>query len=92
VNFHHRKLLGESLREIGVLVFVFVPLNMLLESKTNFVLTYPVWLSWLTLSPDHLVTLFFATAGILLLYYGIKIEAKAVEEGGNQDAVSNDRI
>lgn len=81
VNPVQRRLLGESLREIGVLVFVFFPLDILLESKTN-VTAYPriFWLGWLSM--QHWITIFFGVAGIALLYFGIKIEAKAISESG----------
>jgi hypothetical protein len=39
---------------------------------------------------SHWVELFFGAAGIFLLYYGIKIEAKATEaeqKGDNQDGI-----
>ncbi|MGH9728365.1 MAG: hypothetical protein ACRD4V_07220 [Candidatus Acidiferrales bacterium] len=81
----HRRLLGESLREIGVLVFVFFPLDILLESKA-YAAIYPqfFWLRWVSM--QHWVTIFFAGSGIALLYFGIKIDAKTIlEEGGDHD-------
>jgi len=84
VNATHRRLLGESVREIGVLTLVFVPLDMLLEWRTQDKVVYPAWMFWLRwLSIQHWVELLFAAIGILLLYYGIRIEEKALsEEGG----------
>jgi len=91
VNHIHRRLLGESLREIGVLVLVFVPLDMLLREHTSGPSVHPSWMFWLRwLSMSHWVELFFGAAGIFLLYYGIKIEAKATEaeqKGDNQDGI-----
>ena len=82
VNRIHRRLLGESLREIGVLVLVFVPLDMVLEGRTQPDSGYPHWMFWLRwLSAQHWVMLFFAVVGISLLYYGIKTEAESsIEE------------
>ena len=91
-----KRLLGESLKEIGVLVFVFVPLEMLLQSKGDLQIFYPGWMSWLHWLPlPRLLTLFFASAGIILLYYGTKIEDKATSEAGkgdNQDVFRDDRV
>jgi len=93
VNHIHRRLLGESLREIGVLVLVFVPLDMLLRENVSGPVAHSSWMFWLRwLSMSHWVELFFGAAGIFLLYFGIKIEAKAIEEGqngGNQDDIPN---
>jgi hypothetical protein len=89
VNPTHRRLLGESLREIGVLVLVFVPLDMVLrEHADSFI--YPSWMFWLRwLSMAQWVELCLGAAGISLLYYGIKIEAKAAEEqeGGPENDI-----
>ena len=84
MNSTQKKLLGESVREIGVLTLVFVPLDMLLELKNQDALVYPAWMFWLQwLSLQHWVELLFAAVGILLLYYGIRIEEKGIsEEGG----------
>lgn len=79
----HRRLLGESLREIGVLVLVFVPLDLILGpvSPSTKATNYPGWVFWLRwLSIDHWVTLFFAFAGAVLIYFGIKIEGKTIRE------------
>jgi succinate dehydrogenase/fumarate reductase cytochrome b subunit len=77
--------LGESVREIGVLTLVFVPLDMLLEPRIKDPAKYPDWMFWLHwLRLQHWIEILFAFVGIVLLYYGIKIEAKAhLEEGGN---------
>jgi hypothetical protein len=89
VNSAQRKLLGESVREIGVLVLVFVPLDMLLGSQGLVPIHYPSWMFWLrVLSPEHWTIIFFALAGIVLLYFGIKIESAAgarekAEKGDN---------
>jgi hypothetical protein len=82
LDTHQRCLLGESVREIAVLVFVFVPLNMLLESKGDLKMLYPRWMSGVGqyLSPQHGITIFFALAGIALLHFGIRIESKARAE------------
>jgi hypothetical protein len=78
MNSTHRRLLGESLREIGVLVLVFVPLDMVLREHNFDPFIYPSWIFWLRwLSLPQWVELFFGVAGIVLLYYGIKIEAAA---------------
>jgi hypothetical protein len=91
VNHVHRRLLGESLREIGVLVLVFVPLDMLLRENAPDSYLFPPWMFWLRwLSMAHWVELFFGMAGIFLLYYGIKIETDAIleeQEGDNRDDV-----
>jgi hypothetical protein len=86
MNRIHRRLLGESLREIGVLVLVFVPLDMVLHDRTadQYVYSHSMfWLRWLPLT--LWVELFFAVAGITLLYFGIKIEANATLEGREGD-------
>jgi len=82
----HRRLLGESVREIGVLVLVFVPLDVIVGWHGAGALAYPLWMSWMRwLSPQHFVTVFFASSGILLLSLGIAVEAKALseEKGGD---------
>lgn len=91
--------MGESVREIGVLTLVFVPLDMLLEGRFQEPPTYPDWMFWLHwLKLQHWIEILFALVGVVLLYYGIKIEAKAeseqsakkeiekkdLERGGNQ--------
>jgi hypothetical protein len=86
VTFGQRRLLGESLREIGVLVFVFVPLEMLLQSKGDLQMFYPSWMWWMHWLPlPRLLTLFFASAGIILRYYGIKIEDETTIEAAKGD-------
>jgi succinate dehydrogenase/fumarate reductase cytochrome b subunit len=80
-----RRLLGESVREIGVLTLVFVPLDMLLQGRIDDSSSYPDWMFWMHwLRPQHWVEILFAAIGLALLYFGIRIEAKAhLEEGGN---------
>ena len=96
MNHIHRRLLGESLREIGVLVLVFVPLDMVLRERTSEPFVYPPWMFWLRwLSISAWVELFFGAAGTFLLYYGIKIEARAIEEeqkGDNQDDIPDSSV
>jgi hypothetical protein len=67
---------------MGVLVSIFVPLNMMLESKSDMKMLYPIWMSSMGrfLSPQHGITIFFALAGVVLLHFGIRIEAKAKAE------------
>ncbi len=70
------RLLGESLREIGVLVFVFGALDILLEAKGA--ISWPIFCAWsYCIEGRYIALVFFAVAGIFLLYYGIKIEAEA---------------
>jgi hypothetical protein len=80
------------MREVGVLVLVFVPLEVLIRTATPTVPRYPIWtggcLDWLT--EQLLASIFFTIAAILMLYLGIKIETKATVEldgmkGGNHD-------
>jgi hypothetical protein len=81
VNPTQRKLLGESVREIGVLTLVFVPLDMLLEGRIQDPPSYPDWMFWLGwLRLQHWVEILFAAVGIALLYYRIKIESRACLE------------
>jgi hypothetical protein len=73
------KLLGESIREIGVLILVFVPLDIWITPslKTNEP-AFPRFLAWARfLSVDHWRILLFAVGGLTVLYYGIKIESRA---------------
>jgi hypothetical protein len=83
------KLLGESIREIGVLILVFVPLDIwIAPSPKSNEPTFPGWLSWAHfLSVDHWRILLFAVGGLTVLYYGIKIESRAtmVIEGQKGD-------
>jgi hypothetical protein len=82
------KLLGESMREVGVLLLIFVPLDVIFEWKDVAVFRFPSsligWLSWLT--PQRFSVLFFTLVAIAMLYLGIKFETEAtveleVEEG-----------
>jgi hypothetical protein len=83
------KLLGESIREVGVLILVFVPLDIWITPNSRTAEpVYPGWLTWARfLSVDHWRILLFAIGGLTVLYYGIKIESRATvnddgEEGG----------
>lgn len=80
--------MGESVREIGVLVLVFVPLDVIVGWHGEGALAYPPWMSWMRwLFPHHFVTVFFALSGILLLSIGIVIGSKALNEakGGDRE-------
>jgi hypothetical protein len=57
---HRYELWGESLREIGVLLVVFVPLEMLLQPNAP-----PRWTNMVI----------FAGVGFILIWFGIWIEA-----------------
>lgn len=64
------RLLGESLRECGVLLLIFAPLDILLEARGTIDWRLLCWgsscISW-----RHVALVFFAVVGILLLYFGI---------------------
>jgi hypothetical protein len=84
------RLLGESLRECGVLVLIFAPLDILLEAKGTIV--WPqLCRENLCISWRYVSLIFFAVLGILLLYFGIRIESEAelalkeIQEGGPDD-------
>lgn len=93
------RLLGESLREFGVLTLIFPVLDILLESKGQF--DWAEFCLWqYCLSGRYIALVFFLILGIFALYYGIKIESaaevalkalKAAEEKkeGGQDAISD---
>ena len=70
------ELFGESLRELGVLVLIFFPLDILLESKGSINWSNVCW-GASCLSGRYVVMVFFAIVGIVLLYLGIKIESEA---------------
>src|SRR5262249_51144627 len=87
------RLLGESLRECGVLVLIFAPLDILLEAKGTIV--WPqLCCEYFCVSWRYISLVFFAVLGILLLYFGIRIESEAelrlkeMEEGG-PDGIPN---
>jgi hypothetical protein len=89
------KLLGESMREVGVLVLIFMPLDVLFEWRSAKVFHYASWLNgWLDwLTPQLFSLIFFTPAAIVMLYLGIKLETKATvdlaEEGDNHNADSH---
>ena len=70
------RLLGESLRECGVLVLIFAPLDILLEARGTVDWRLLCWLR-VCISWQHISLVFFAVVGIFLLYYGIEIEGEA---------------
>jgi uncharacterized integral membrane protein len=82
MNSVQLRLLGESVREIGVLILVFVPLDVWVMPASKAVeVNYPSWLAWAyVLSVDHWRILFFAVGGLVVIYYGIKIESRAIVE------------
>ncbi|MGA8035366.1 MAG: hypothetical protein WA823_06265 [Candidatus Acidiferrales bacterium] len=73
------RLFGESIREIGVLILVFVPLDIwITPSRQGLEPRYPSWLTWLHgLTVDHWRILIFGIGGLVVLYFGIKIKASA---------------
>jgi hypothetical protein len=79
INHSQLKLLGESIREVGVLILVFVPLDIWIAPSANSPEpTFPRWLDWAHfLSVDHWRILLFGLGGIMVVYYGIKIESRA---------------
>ncbi|MGP8157802.1 MAG: hypothetical protein ACLQMT_13190 [Candidatus Acidiferrales bacterium] len=70
------------MREIGVLLLVFVPLEVTFESKGTVLFHYPLWLygtlNWLT--PERFAIVFFILIAVVMLYFGIKLETKATME------------
>jgi hypothetical protein len=90
------KLLGESMREVGVLLLIFVPLDVIFEWKSTAVFHFPSvlggWLSWLT--PQRFSVFFFTAVAVVMLYLGIKLETEATaeleaKEGDDHDADSD---
>lgn len=89
----HKRLLGESVREIGVLLLVFVPLDGLLRAAAvgdpgpdNF--STP-WLGWLNcIGKSNCAIYSFATLGVAMLIFGISMEHKA--EAALADASGKD--
>jgi hypothetical protein len=75
----HKKLLGESLREIGVLLLVFVPLDGFLSQNTHAqTVISSRRLEWLNrVGKNNIEVLFFAIFGLFLLAFGIYIERAA---------------
>jgi hypothetical protein len=88
------RLLGESLRECGVLVLIFAPLDILLEARGTMD-WHQLCLGSFCMSWRHITLVFFATIGIFLLYFGIRIESEAelvlkeLQEEGGQIDISN---
>jgi len=84
-----QKLIGESLREIGVLVLVFIPLDVFFDPNALRQATYPMWMHGLPLK-DWLM-LFFGVIGFFLIYCGIKLEGKCIrrEKRDERDAISD---
>ena len=78
------RLLGESVREIGVLILVFLPADAFFEPLPLDKLKNPSWLPWL--SVGHWVLTFFAIAGLFLIYSGIKLEQRGIA-GEKENAV-----
>jgi hypothetical protein len=84
------RLLGESLRECGVLLLIFAPLDILLEARGTMD-WHQFCVGSFCVSWRHITLVFFAAIGIFLLYFGIKIESeaelvlKALQEGGQND-------
>jgi hypothetical protein len=78
------------LRECGVLVLIFAPLDILLEAKGTVDWHVFCWrgvcASW-----QHIALVFFAVGGIFLLHFGIRIESEAelalkiLEKGDHDD-------
>lgn len=81
------RLLGESVREIGVLILVFVPLDVFFEPSPLYKMRYPSWVPS-SLSVGHWMLIFFAVAGLLLIYSGIKLEQRGIV-GEKENAVSD---
>lgn len=75
-----KRLLGESLREIGVLLMVFVPLDgYLRDSKGQPAMIQSAYLRWLNAlgSKSNIEILAFGVLGIAFLCVGIKVERDA---------------
>ncbi len=57
------------MREVGVLVLIFVPLEVALESKGTVLFRYPFWLhgtlNWLT--PERLTIVSFVLVAVVML-------------------------
>jgi hypothetical protein len=70
---------GESLREIGVLLLVFVPLDGLLRQATQPPISIGThYLQWLSVFGKSNIEIFlFAVAGFFLIMLGIRIEHEA---------------
>jgi hypothetical protein len=91
------RLLGESLRECGVLLLIFAPLDILLEARGTMD-WHQFCIGSFCVSWRHITLVFFAAIGIFLLYFGIKIESEAelaqeeLQGKGGQDDISNDFV
>jgi hypothetical protein len=74
----HKRLLGESIREIGVLLLVFVPLDGYLRISNPAERIQSRYLQWLNvIGRNNVEIIFFALFGIVLLALGIKVERDA---------------
>lgn len=87
VRLIRAKLLGESLREVGVLILVFVPLDGILMTHGERPLHHPLWF-------DGAGVFLFIGLAIIMLYLGIKLETEATValeagKGGNHNGDSN---
>ncbi|HEX4154513.1 MAG TPA: hypothetical protein VHY48_02755 [Acidobacteriaceae bacterium] len=75
----HKRLLGESLREIGVLLLVFVPLDGFLsqnrQAQSMIGSPHLLWLN--RFGKNNIEITLFALIGIFLLVFGIYIEREA---------------
>ncbi len=89
MNHFQWKLLGESAREIGVLILVFVPLDVwITPPPSTREPNYPTWLTWAHfVSVDHWMMLVFTVGGLTMIYFGIKIESRSslLEDGQKGD-------
>jgi hypothetical protein len=84
------------MREVGVLVLVFVPLDVMLDWNVRLVFHYPDWmhgyLNWIT--PERFFIFFSTIVAIVMLRLGIKLETEATveleaERGDNHNADSD---
>ena len=97
IGFVRTRLLGESVRECGVLVLIFAPLDILIEGNRTIDWPQPC-LGSFCISWRHVALLFLAAIGIFLLYFGIKIESEAEwalresETKDNDNAVSDGAV
>jgi hypothetical protein len=94
MNSIQRSLFGESIREIGVLLLVFVPLDVLVGTKSTELPARAhalIKMGWL--STEHWTVLLFTIAGLALVYYGATIESRAkLEERSALNVVLDDSV